>query len=99
MKYIDTLNAVDTVKALKLLNLEGNLQGAYVKYPCQKCGKTAVIKAYGSNIISLFIAVSFLCLQLKPYAKSSDLLGALHYLLFPFRLLKACFQRTECLPY
>ncbi|MFA4918283.1 MAG: hypothetical protein WC581_03415 [Thermodesulfovibrionales bacterium] len=49
MKYIDTLNAVDTVKALKLLNLEGNLQGAYVKYPCQKCGKTAVIKAYGEK--------------------------------------------------
>jgi len=49
MKYLATLQSVDTVKALGLINLEAAQQGAYVKYPCHKCGKQAVIKAYGEK--------------------------------------------------
>ncbi len=49
MNYQAILQAVDTTKALKLINIEETRQGAYIKYPCHKCGKQAVIKAYGEK--------------------------------------------------
>ncbi len=72
MNYANTLCAVDTSKALKLLQIDGSQHGAYIRYPCHKCGKQAVIKAYGEkknlwycpeckgsgHIISLVMAIS-----------------------------------------
>ena len=49
MNYQAMLQAVDTTKALKLINIEETRQGAYIKYPCHKCGKQAVIKAFVEN--------------------------------------------------
>lgn len=50
MRYNDLLNAVDTAKALSILSIHDTTQnGAYVKYPCHKCGKQAVIKAFGEK--------------------------------------------------
>ncbi|MBI5846636.1 MAG: hypothetical protein HZB31_01540 [Nitrospirae bacterium] len=49
MKYSDLITAVDTVKALSLLGIEGEPSGAYVKYPCHKCDKQAVIKSFGEK--------------------------------------------------
>lgn len=50
MNYTDTLQAVDTMKALNLIGIEGGQSGAYIHYPCTKCeeGK-AVIRAYGDK--------------------------------------------------
>ena len=50
MKYLEMLQAVDTMKALNLIGIEGGQTGAYVHYPCIKCeeGK-AVIRAYGEK--------------------------------------------------
>jgi len=50
MKYLETLQAIDTMKALTLIGVEGGQSGAYVHYPCTKCeeGK-AVIRAYGEK--------------------------------------------------
>lgn len=72
MNYANTLCAVDTSKALKLLQIDGSQHGAYIRYPCHKCGKQAVIKAYGEkknlwycpeckgsgHVISLVMAIS-----------------------------------------
>ncbi len=46
MKYLETLQAVDPVKALKGMGLESTQQGAYLHFKCV-CGKTASLKAYG----------------------------------------------------
>jgi hypothetical protein len=50
MNYTETLQAVDTMKALHLIGIEGGQSGAYIHYPCTKCddGK-AVIRAYGDK--------------------------------------------------
>ncbi len=50
MKYLEILQAVDTLKALNLIGIEGGQTGGYVNYPCTKCreGK-AVIRAYGEK--------------------------------------------------
>jgi len=48
MNYMDTMQAINPISALKALGIETSLQGAYVHFPC-KCGKTAVIKAYGEK--------------------------------------------------
>jgi hypothetical protein len=47
LTYRETLQAVDTLKALKIVGIDGGQQGAYVYFPCTGCGKQAVIKAYG----------------------------------------------------
>ena len=49
MTYRETLQAVDTLKALKIVGIDGGQQGAYVYFPCTGCGKQAVIKAYGDK--------------------------------------------------
>jgi ribosomal protein L37AE/L43A len=49
MTYRETLQAVDTLKALKIIGIDGGQQGAYVYFPCTVCGKQAVIKAYGDK--------------------------------------------------
>ena len=50
MKYLETLQAIDTMKALTLIGVEGGQSGAYVHYPCTKCeGGKAVIRAYGEK--------------------------------------------------
>jgi hypothetical protein len=49
LTYRETLQAVDTVKALKIVGIDGGQQGAYVYFPCTGCGKQAVIKAYGDK--------------------------------------------------
>lgn len=48
MTYQQTMQAVDTLKALKAIGLEGGQKGAYVYFPCE-CGKNIVIKAYGDK--------------------------------------------------
>ena len=48
MNYTETLQTVDTVKALKLLGLEAEQKGAYIYFPCS-CGEKKVIKAYGEK--------------------------------------------------
>jgi hypothetical protein len=48
MNYTETLQSVDTLKALKLLGLEAEQKGAYVYFPCS-CGDKKVIKAYGEK--------------------------------------------------
>lgn len=51
MNYKDTLQAVDTEKALGLIGLEFQPQGAYLKFACPKpgCDGQAVIKLYGDK--------------------------------------------------
>jgi hypothetical protein len=50
MNYTDTLQAVDTMKALHLIGIEGEQSGSYIHYPCTKCeGGKAVIRAYGDK--------------------------------------------------
>jgi len=49
MNYKDTLQAVDTEKALTIINLEYQTMGQYVKFKCLKCGENALIKAYGEK--------------------------------------------------
>jgi hypothetical protein len=34
MKYSDLIKAVDTVKALSIIGLTSEQNGAYIKYPC-----------------------------------------------------------------
>jgi len=49
MNYTETLQSVDTLKALKLLGIEGEQKGAYVYYKCINCDDQAVIKAFGDK--------------------------------------------------
>ena len=50
MTYKDTLQKVDTVKALTLLELTAEQNGAYVKFKCQDCAEgMAPMKAYGDK--------------------------------------------------
>ena len=48
MNYTETLQSVDTLKALKLLGFEAEQKGAYIYFPCS-CGEKRVIKAYGEK--------------------------------------------------
>jgi len=48
MNYTETLQTVDTLKALKLLGIESEQKGAYIYFPCS-CGDKKVIKAYGKK--------------------------------------------------
>jgi hypothetical protein len=48
MNYTETLQSVDTLKALKLLCIEAEQKGAYIYFPCN-CGDKKVIKAYGEK--------------------------------------------------
>jgi len=48
MNYTETLQTVDTLKALKLLGIEAEQKGAYIYFPCS-CGDKKVIKAYGEK--------------------------------------------------
>lgn len=51
MSYKETIQASSTLKALKLLGIEGEQSGNYIKFPCPQtgCGKTASIKATGDK--------------------------------------------------
>jgi len=49
MNYMDLMQSVNPLSALKALNIEATLQGAYVQFPCLKCQEKAVIKAYGDK--------------------------------------------------
>jgi ribosomal protein L37AE/L43A len=49
MNYSETLQAVNTIKALKLIEITGEQHGRYVYYSCTECGQRAVIKAYGDK--------------------------------------------------
>lgn len=51
MSYKNTLQAVDTEKALSLLGIEFKTQGGYAKFNCPKpdCDGQAAIKAYGDK--------------------------------------------------
>jgi len=48
MNYTETLQSVDTLKALKLLGFEAEQKGAYLYFPCS-CGDKKIIKAYGEK--------------------------------------------------
>jgi hypothetical protein len=48
MNYVETLQTVDTLKALKLLDFEAEQKGAYIYFPCS-CGDKKVMKAYGDK--------------------------------------------------
>ena len=50
MTYLETLQAIDTMKALNLIGVEGGRSGAYVHYPCTRCEEgNALIRAYGEK--------------------------------------------------
>jgi predicted RNA-binding Zn-ribbon protein involved in translation (DUF1610 family) len=49
MNYRQTLQAVDTLKALELLGVEAVPNGAYITFPCPNCKEKAVIKSYGDK--------------------------------------------------
>ncbi|WP_041584974.1 hypothetical protein [Syntrophus aciditrophicus] len=49
MNYRETLQAVDTEKALSVIGINSTLQGAYVKFNCPECEQQALIKAYGEK--------------------------------------------------
>lgn len=51
MNYKETLQTVDTAKALSLIGLEYEAQGAYFRFKClnHKCDSKSVIKAYGDK--------------------------------------------------
>ena len=46
MYYHETLQKVDTEKALSLIGIGYQAQGAQVKFPCPNCKEQPVIKAY-----------------------------------------------------
>jgi hypothetical protein len=48
MNYTETLQSVDTLKALKLLGIASEQKGAYIYFLCS-CGDKKVIKAYGEK--------------------------------------------------
>jgi hypothetical protein len=48
MNYLDTLQAINPVSAMKSLGIETTISGAYLHFAC-KCEKQAVIKAYGEK--------------------------------------------------
>jgi len=43
MNYTETLQSVDTLKALKLLGFEAEQKGAYIYFPCS-CGEKGLLK-------------------------------------------------------
>jgi len=49
MNYKDTLQAVDTLKALSVLGIESIQNGAYIFIDCPNCTQKAAIKAYGDK--------------------------------------------------
>lgn len=51
MNYKETLQAVDTEKALSLIGIKFQSQGAYAKFPClaESCQGLAAIKEYGDR--------------------------------------------------
>jgi|SRR5208337_2194319 len=51
MSYKETLQVVDTVRALSVLGFNYHPQGSYVKFPCPSndCDGDAVIKAHGDK--------------------------------------------------
>jgi len=49
MNYRETLNTIDTTKALALIGPEAIPQGAYAKFNCPECESQAVIKVYGEK--------------------------------------------------
>lgn len=49
MNYRETLQAVDTEKALSVIGINSTLQGAYAKFDCPECEQKALIKAYGDK--------------------------------------------------
>ncbi len=49
VNYKDMLQAVDTEKALSLIGIEFQAQGAYAKFACPNCEGLAVIKEYGDK--------------------------------------------------
>lgn len=46
MNYRQTLQAVDTLRGLAVLGIEGSSNGSYIASPCPKCHEKAVFKAY-----------------------------------------------------
>lgn len=48
MTYKEIIQNANTLKALKLIGIDGEGQGSYVKFPCE-CGKTATMKAIGDK--------------------------------------------------
>jgi hypothetical protein len=49
MNYATAMNSIDTAKALNFLEIEATPNGSYLKFPCPKCQKEAVIKTYGEK--------------------------------------------------
>ena len=49
MNYATAMNSIDTAKALNFLEIEATPNGSYLKFPCPKCQKEAVIKTYGDK--------------------------------------------------
>ena len=48
MTYKEIIQASSTLKALKLIGIDGEGQVSYVKFPCE-CGKTAIVKTIGDK--------------------------------------------------
>ena len=49
MNYMDAMQAINPISAMKALGIEVLLQGAYINFPCPNCRKQAVLKAYGEK--------------------------------------------------
>ena len=81
LTYRETLQAVDTLKALKIVGIDGRQQGAYVYFPCTGCGKQAVIKAYEARKrkfdVLLVWKLDRLSRSLKDLINTLDGLGSL----------------------
>ena len=50
MNYREMLHAIDSLKALEILGIQADTNGAYVRFPCpSKCETPAIIKTYGDK--------------------------------------------------
>ncbi|NLE23827.1 MAG: hypothetical protein GX625_00565 [Clostridiaceae bacterium] len=49
MNYRETLQAVNTEKALSIIGINPTVQGGYAKFDCPQCDQKALIKLYGDK--------------------------------------------------
>ena len=47
MKYNEAIAAINTERALRLLDIALRINGNYIYFPCVECGKESAIRYYG----------------------------------------------------
>jgi len=83
MHYMEIMQAINPLSALKALGFETSLSGAYIHFPCPKCEKQSVIKAFGDkkNVIYCpHCKVSGHIIKLTMEKKALDWEGAKNFL-------------------